>query len=207
LTPQWASANLPSTIMKRNLLSPLWLRLTAPGLVFVAAAACNDPFSLGPATIENRVDTTLLYAVSTAEIGQADGFDMILRSAVITELGEVFDFVFDIGEDGSAVLVPRGAVGLAIRAGFQISDKSFDELIDPPGSDYITDEATVVRVGDVLVARSRASSSGCSFLGSISRFGKFEVLALDPVAGSITLKSLVNANCAFRRLEPGLPTK
>jgi hypothetical protein len=180
--------------------------LLAGSAVILLASACSDPFSLGPANILNRVDTTFMFALSNSAVGVPSAYDMVIRSNAVTELGQNFDFVFDFREDGSAVLSPRGALGLAVSAGLQVVDDTFDEITSPPSSGYVTDESTVIQVGDVLVGRSRASSSGCSFLGSIARFGKFRVLSLDVGTGEVRLELLVNANCAFRNLEPGIPT-
>ena len=36
-------------------------------------------------------------------------------------------------------------------------------------------------------------------------YGKIEILAIDPVARSVTFRYLVNNNCGYLGLEPGLP--
>ncbi len=176
------------------------------GAVLLTASACSDPFSLGPANIVNRLDTTTIVALSTAEVGEASAYDMIARTRAVTELGDDFDFVFDFQPDGSAALTPRAALGLQSTAGLQLTNDSFDEITDPPSSGYVTEEPVTIEVGDVLIGRSRATSSGCSFLGAISRFGKFKVLSIDATSGEVQLELLVNANCAFRNLQPGIPT-
>ena len=202
-----ASANLPPTNMRHKIHSAIPLRLLAGSAVILMASACSDPFSLGPANILNRVDTTFMFALSNSAVGVPSAYDMIARSNAVTELGDDFDFVFDFQDDGSAVLAPRGALGLESTAGLQVVEDTFDEITTPPSSGYTTDEPTVIQVGDVLVARSRTSSSGCSFLGAIARYGKFRVLSLDSGTGEVRLELLVNANCAFRNLEPGVPTE
>lgn len=191
--------------MRSTLISPLSLRLLAGTTLIVIASACSDPFFLGPATIINRLDTTVIFALSTAEVGEPSAYDMLARSNSVTELGDDFDFVFDIRSDGSAILTPRGALGLSASSGLQLVEDQFGDIETPPSSGYVTDEPTVIEVGDVLVARSRTSSSGCSFLGAIARFGKFHVLSLDYAAGELQLELLVNGNCAFRNLQPGIP--
>ena len=35
--------------------------------------------------------------------------------------------------------------------------------------------------------------------------GKFEILEIDAVARTVTIKTLVNENCGYIGLEPGLP--
>jgi len=43
-------------------------------------------------------------------------------------------------------------------------------------------------------------------VGALPRYGKFQVLSLDPVARSVTFQTLVNQNCGYRSLRPGIPT-
>jgi hypothetical protein len=56
----------------------------------------------------------------------------------------------------------------------------------------------------VFVARSRVSSLYCVYV-AVPRYGKFLVLSIDPTARSITMQALVDLNCGYRGLEPGLP--
>ena len=72
--------------------------------------------------------------------------------------------------------------------------------------DYEIDSALLVTPGTVFLARSRSSSVLCSFLGSLARYGKFHVLDIDTGNRSVTLELLVDLNCGFRGLEPGIPT-
>ena len=61
-------------------------------------------------------------------------------------------------------------------------------------------------MGSVFVIRSRPFIVGCELTGELPRYGKFHVLAVDPVARSLKLETLVNQNCGYRSLEPGLPS-
>jgi hypothetical protein len=56
----------------------------------------------------------------------------------------------------------------------------------------------------VLYLRSNLPN-GC-FLG-MPYYAKIEVIGFDPVARSGSLQILINNNCGFRGLEPGLPAK
>jgi hypothetical protein len=39
----------------------------------------------------------------------------------------------------------------------------------------------------------------------LPRYGKFQVLAIDPAQRTVTLEFLIDRNCGYRGLEPGLP--
>lgn len=176
-------------------------------LVAVIGAACGDPFALSPATVPNRIDTTEIFALSGTDIGLPSAYDIVNRSPAITELGELFDFVFDIQGGSQAVVIPNGALGLVRGPGIQLmANTSFDAITLAPTTGYNADSSVAVAKGSVFVARSRSSSQDCS-LGSVARFGKFEVLEVDTSLRRVTFQVLVGANCGFRGLEPGIPTE
>jgi hypothetical protein len=63
-----------------------------------------------------------------------------------------------------------------------------------------------IDVGTVFLARSRSVPDGCSAItGALPRYGKFEVLSIDAAERVVTLQTLINVNCGYRQLEPGLP--
>ena len=185
------------------------------GLVLAAVAtACDDPFQLQPAIVTNFVDTVTVFALQGTDINLPSGYDVAGRQLARTDRGEDFDFTFDI--DGSEPKVfPQGALGLDESAGIVLSDKEFDEIDEAPTSGYATDSALVVGIDTIFVVRSRpfrgsglGTGDDCPFfIGSLPRYGKFRVLALDMTARSITMEFLVNVNCGYRGLEPGLPRR
>ena len=129
----------------------------------------------------------------------------IVAVVSVQEVSEAFDMAADIGDHPGERVVSSCLSDEEMEFVFRADP--FDEIATPPSSGYTTDEPTIIQVGDVLVARSRTSTSGCSFLGAIARYGKFRVLSLDSATGEVRLELLVNANCAFRNLEPGVPTE
>ena len=131
---------------------------------------------------------------------------MVDRELVRTDRGEIFDLAFDFDSTGQGLIYPADALGLAAGAGVQELNEAFDDLLRAPRDDYVVDSALVVKPGIVFAARSRSSSLFCSFLGALPRFGKFHVLDLNPADRSITLELLVDVNCGYLNLEPGLPT-
>ncbi|OGU19389.1 MAG: hypothetical protein A3K13_03625 [Gemmatimonadetes bacterium RIFCSPLOWO2_12_FULL_68_9] len=171
-----------------------------------AVSGCGDPFGQ-EATIENAVDTVILYALRDTPIRLPSAYDMFQLSgsqAVRTDTTSQFDFAFDIDSAGRALIYPAGALGLSREPGLQLMDKRFDEVRRAPDTGYRADSAMTVTQGNVFVARSRVTSLLCVYV-SVPRYGKFHVLSLDTTNRSITLETLVDLNCGFRGLEPGIP--
>jgi hypothetical protein len=56
-----------------------------------------------------------------------------------------------------------------------------------------------------LLVQSRLTT--CSFGANASYYAKLRVLAVDAAARRIDFEILVNTNCGYRGLEPGLPTR
>ncbi|MGD2136144.1 MAG: hypothetical protein PVF27_08290, partial [Gemmatimonadales bacterium] len=82
----------------------------------------------------------------------------------------------------------------------------FDSIIEAPAEGYEKDSVLTIAPGMTFLARSRAVSSLCGFLGALPRYGKFRVLEVDETARTVTFEHLVNLNCGYRQLEPGIPT-
>ena len=172
----------------------------------VLTAACGDPFGQ-TATLENTVDTVTLYALRGTSIRLPSGFDMLQpvgSQAVQTHTTSQFDFAFEIDSTGAGVIYPAGALGLSREPGLQLLSRSFEDVRRAPDDGYRADSAITVTPGTVFVARSRVTSLLCVFV-AVPRYGKFHVLALDTANRSITLETLVDLNCGFRGLEPGIP--
>lgn len=171
-----------------------------------AASGCGDPFGQD-ANIENTVDTVTLYALRDTPIRLPSAYDMFQPSgfqAVRTDTTSQFDFAFDIDSSGQARIYPAGTLGLSREPGLQRMDRTFEEVRRAPDSGYRADSTLAVQTGDVFVARSRVTGLYCVYV-SVPRYGKFHVLALDTTNRSITLEALVDLNCGFRGLEPGIP--
>lgn len=178
---------------------------TGVALVAIVASACDDNFGLPP-SVPNTVDTTTLYALTGTPIATPSAYDLVFGRAARTDLGQAFDFAFDILANGEARLYPAGALRLSPEAGILIVTRPFAEVRSAPLDDaYVQDSSVVVRTETVFVARSRAASEGCAFLGALPRYGKFRVLAIDLDRRTIAFEHLVNHNCGYRGLEPGLP--
>ena len=192
--------------MPRISLSPL--RLGAIALaVAPTLTACGESSGLLPATFENAVDTAVVYALQGTPIGTPSGFDIVTGLAVRPEIAQQFDFAFEIDSTGNAILYPAGLLGGSSVSGFLLTDETFDEIDRAPLDDYVVDSVLAVTDSLTFVGRSRPTSALCSaFIGSIPRYGKFEVLEVDLTARTLTVRYLINLNCGYRDLTPGLPT-
>jgi hypothetical protein len=174
-------------------------------LIGVIASACGSETTLAPPRFENVVDTTVLYALTGTPVGTPSGFDGVQAKPVRTDLNLIFDFAVDITPDGTLQLLPAGALGYSQNAGLLVSPRTFEAVVTAPLDGYVLDSALTVTTGSVLVLRSRSSTDLCTSTGALPRYGKFHVLAIDSAERRVTLEFLVDRNCGYRGLEPGLP--
>lgn len=187
---------------------PSLFRLGLAGLLALVggvALACGDPFA-GSATQTNLVDTVTLYALRNTSIRLPSAYSLIDLSPVRTHTTGQFDFAVDINDAGAAVIYPASALGLSPEPGVQVMDRGFDDVKSAPLDGYVTDSAVTVQKDQVFVVRSRATVAFCIFFANLPRYGKFRVLAIDQTDRSIVLELLVDLNCGFRGLEPGVPS-
>lgn len=185
--------------------------LLAAAGAWLALAGCSDPFALRPASIENRVDTLTLYAVNGTPLTQPSALLLASRSTYrlgVDALPYNFDFLYRIHPVHGPELVPYAAVATATavtgRSGLIATTTGFDQIDLALQTGYVTDSAAAVSVGSVLYLRSGVPN-GCFLL--IPYYAKLEVLALDPAQRSMTFRILININCGYRGLAPGLPEK
>ena len=178
-------------------------------VIAVISAACDDPLAPLPASSENVVDTVRLFALRGTGIGDPSAYDITTGSPTRTDRLAGFDFAFDIDGAGQAFVYPAGALGLQAASGpsgLLSQNQAFDDVEQAPLDGYNTTDPLAVSPSLVFVARSRPASVGCGFVGSLPRYGKFRILSIDPVTRTLELEGLVNLNCGYRSLKPGLPT-
>lgn len=178
-------------------------------LVLALVAACGEPLGLPRANFANRVDTLALYALSGTPVTVPSGLRLQDSRAVRTDQTPVFDFAFDIDTAGRALLLPTGALQLGRLSGGQISSLPFDSIRIAPDRNYQLDSAIVVDSGTVAILHSRPTD--CGFGLVVPLYAKVRVLAIDTTSGPngrrIDVEILSNANCGYRGLELGLPTR
>src|SRR5690606_31177675 len=177
-------------------------------IVLAAAAlvACSDPNQLPDAQITNVVDTVTISALTGTAIEQPSAYSIADRRPIRTDLSAGFDFAFDIlPGTGEPVLLPRSALGFpsegSLLPGLQRRNEAFADLTEGILDGYLTRDTIPVSVGERYLGRSRII---CSSLG-VPKYGKFQILEIDAVARTITFQGLVNENCGYIGLEPGIP--
>ena len=181
-------------------------RLGFLALVLLAALACGNTSGLPVAGIENVVDTVSLFALDGTPISEPSGYQISIPppTRVRTDQSTTFDFVFNITPAGKTVVLPTGALHLGTGSGIQLQSRTFDAITTAPGGAYVDSLPVSVDSGSVFVVHSRATS--CLLTATVVFFyGKFQVLAIDTVARRIDLKGLVDQNCGYRGLAPGIP--
>jgi hypothetical protein len=114
-----------------------------------------------------------------------------------------FDFAFNI--DSEPVLLPAGSFpGLQKNSGLQKSNApSFAAVTMAPTDGYIGDRRLPINIGDVVLLRSLTRL--CADGSNHSLFGKLHVLALDLSARTVQFEIIVDQNCGYLSLAPGLP--
>jgi hypothetical protein len=176
--------------------------ITVAGLALLAA--CRSPQSLPNASIPNTVDTVTLYALQGTPIGTPSAYALIGPEIVHTDQTALFDFAFNI--DSQPIFLPSGTFsGLQRNSGLQKSNTPFNNIITAPTEGYVIDQPLVISVG--LVALMRSRSEVCSDGQSRPLYGKMRVLALDLSARTVQFEVLVDQNCGYLGLAPGLPAQ
>jgi hypothetical protein len=185
---------------------------TLRGAVFVVlaaallvTAACGSTTGLPAASSANVVDTVSLYALDGTPLPAPSGYNVPSRSVVRTDRLASFDIAFNITAAGQPVLLPTGALGLGRASGIQLQSVGFDAVTLAPTSAYVDTTAVPVDSGTVVVVHSRPTT--CAIGIVVFYYGKIAVLAIDTVARRIDLQILVDQNCGYRGLEPGVPRR
>lgn len=176
--------------------------LCALGLVILAA--CDD--GLGPLTWDATPVTAVIYSLSRPElIGQPSAYDVVgLRRIVVESPGATGDWDFALGEEnGQLVFLPSGlfpGIGEDVRIA-QTPYRVLSAAREAPAdtSEYSRGSVPVIEDA-VYIIRTRVAS--CVTFGSGPYYGKFQVLSVDRVNGSIELAAVRNRYCNDRDLVP-----
>jgi len=175
----------------------------------VLAVACGDPFALPRATLTNIVDTVSLYALSGTPPRTPSGYYLGSYLSppvpVLIQNGDGFDFAVDLDSAYRPVLLPTGALRLGRASGVQRTTLPFDSIKIAPASGFQLDSAVTFDIGERAIVHSRNVS--CSYGIPAFYYAKLQLLAVDSASRRITFQILVNDNCGYRGLEPGVPTR
>lgn len=178
---------------------PLIFLLLALG---IACSDSNEP----TATIENFERTDTLWALVGTPVSTPSGYSIQGRLRVRTDLSVDFDFAYNVETSGQHVFLPRAALGIdtaaAAKPGFQLRNESFEAITLAPSNGYITDFPVPIVLGQRFVVRSRLI---CDI--GVPKYAKMEILEFNETLGLVSFRILINDNCGFRGLEPGLPSR
>ena len=177
-------------------------------LAIALAAGCGDPFGLLRPTVENNVDTLVsLYALSGTLPGTASGYDLAGRSKVLIEEGGPFDFAIDLDSANRPVLKPTGALQLGRSSGVQATTLPFDSIRFAPTGGFQLDSAVTLDVGGSAIVHSAPTGCSITITPAYYYYAKLQILAVDTATRRIDFRILVDQNCGYRGLEPGLPSR
>ena len=172
------------------------------------AFACGQPFGLLAPSADNVVDTLTLYALTDTPVRTPSGLvisNVGRAEAVRTDSTSSFDFAFDIDSNDRVLLFPTGALHLGQSSGAQLSTLPFDSIKIAPNGNYQLDSAIVLDADGVAVLHSRPTGCGVLLTASYFFYAKIHVIEIDPTLRWIKIEILLDTNCGYRGLEPGLP--
>jgi hypothetical protein len=181
----------------------------ACGLFAMAACGGGDPFRSQP-TSENTERQTPVFALSGTPIGLPTAYQFTTESLVRPQVlanGQVnFDVAFDLTADNRVLLYPVRLIvpqppGGSPIVGLQRSSGSFDAIERAPDRGYTDDSSMVVAKGEVVLVR--LPGSGCAFGDPF--YAKMQIDTIFPAERRMILRTLVNRNCGYRALTPGVP--
>jgi hypothetical protein len=174
-------------------------------LLVLWAAACSDPNSLPDATLTNIERTETLYSLIGTPVATPSGYALDGGRQVRTDQSDAFDFAYNVEPDGRHVFLPRAALGIdtsnTLNPGFLARTESFEAIKSAPSNGYVDDRAIPIAIGERYIVRSRVT---CTSIG-VPKYAKLEILGFDEVARTVSFRILIDDNCGFRGLEPGLP--
>jgi hypothetical protein len=171
-----------------------------------ALAACKSPQELPNAQIPNTVDTVTLYALNGTPVGTPSAYALI--GPKVVDVGvppPVFDFAFNI--DGDPVLMPSGTFpGLPNVAGLQrATSPTFGLILTAPIDGYVIDKPLVI--GPEALVLMRSATFLCADGTNHSLYGKLHVLDISVTARTVRFEVMVDQNCGYLSLAPGLPVQ
>jgi hypothetical protein len=167
------------------------------------AAACGDTSGLPAPFFTNVVDTVSLFALRGTAVTQPSAYTLDAAQPVRTDQTTALDFAFDFDSLGAPALYPTGAINLGQLSGVQPSTTPFNAITLAPTGGFIVDKPIALDTGTVVLVRSRPTT--CSFGVTVSLYAKLRVLGVDSTARRLDFEILVDQNCGYRGLEPGLP--
>lgn len=178
--------------------------------ILVLVGACGDPLGI-QATAPVFTTDLGLFALSKAPPSYPTAVDTPFGRAVPVNVSATFDFAFDLDAAGNILVHPARRVVTSPagvnRVALQKVPGTFESVASAPRTGFVKDSSIVVAIGEVVVVEAERLRQGdfCTFALSPNLYSKFVVDAVDPVAGTITLRLTVDPNCGFRSFTEGIP--
>lgn len=179
-------------------------------------AACDTEFDLPPANLPVAEQQINLYALSGTPVHLPSAYNMLVLVEVRTDRSSDFDFAFEIAPDSVlgvgttgdtvAALLPRAAVGFNPDGGLQtIVGVPWDSILLAPETGYDRNRPHVISTGQIVLAASRLQQ--CDFGLIRPRYAKMFVENIDYAQRRATIRVIIDPNCGYRSLAPGIPTR
>jgi hypothetical protein len=182
-------------------------------LLAALLVACGEENVLPPAQIPVAEQEIRLYALSGTPVNTRSGYSMLALVEVRLDRTNDFDFAFEIAPDSLlgvgttgdtvAALLPRSFFGYLPDGGLQVTTVPFDSIELAPVEGYERERPTVVEEGTVLLAASRLQT--CNFNIYRPKYAKLLVQQLDLVNRVAVIRVIIDPNCGYRSLLPGIP--
>jgi hypothetical protein len=167
---------------------------------------CSYNTGLPTPIFTNAVDTVSLWALRGTDITLPSAYSLAGAAQVRTDQTTAFDFAFDFDSIGEPALFPLGTLNLGQLSGLEQVSTAFAAITLAPTSPYVFDKPLAVNdTGMVVLVRSRPTT--CSYGATVSLYAKVRVLGVDSTARRLDMEILVDQNCGYRGLQPGLPTQ
>lgn len=178
--------------------------LAAAGLAALGPS-CSSTTGLPPALDPNIVDTVSLYALRGTSVTLPSAYQIQGKALIRTDESTALDFAFDFDSLGQPALFPTGAIGLGTGSGLELMKTAFDAITSAPTGGYEFTKPIALDTGTVLVVGSRPTV--CLFGATVSLYAKLRVVRVDSTARRLDFAILVDQNCGYRGLAPGLPAQ
>lgn len=184
------------------------LRTAALLVAAASVVACGDPLE----PVAQGANVTFggtIFALSGSPSSFPSAFNTTFQTIQRADGGFAWDVAFDIDPQGRVLAYPVHVIGGAYAAqrsvGIQPTARTFDSTTVAPADGYQRDSALVVAPGSGILIQ--VASALCQFDFSPVIHAKLFVESVNLQTRSIIVRGLVNPNCGFRSLEPGVPQR
>lgn len=176
----------------------------------VTSAACGDPLAI-KANLETAEDFQKVFALTGTPPTFPSALSVAVRQALRVDGTGNFDVAFDIDAGGKVLLYPTRLIATPLttqsEVGIQKVPGTFATVTEAPTGGYVSDKPTTLSVGEVAVIQTPRNAGGdvCNFRISSLIYAKIAVDSINLGTRSIFLHTVVNPNCGFHSLKPGIP--